>query len=113
MTRDESDRSGPKELDAEDGDQAKTVDFSVVVPVFNSQNSLKELHQRLVKTFTSMGKTFEIIFVDDASRDGSPVALRGQPRHGQGDCPLSKSWAAGGPDERIQVLLGGSYRHDR
>lgn len=46
-------------------------DYSVVVPVFNSCESLKELYTRTAKTLTSLGKTFEIIFVDDDSRDSS------------------------------------------
>ncbi len=46
-------------------------DFSVVVPVLNSEKSLQELFERIAKTFAAMGKTFQVIFVDDGSRDGS------------------------------------------
>ena len=52
------------------------LDFSVVVPVYNSEPSLEELYARLAATFASMAKTFEIIFVDDGSRDGSLEVLR-------------------------------------
>lgn len=45
--------------------------FSVVIPVYNSQESLRELHRRLGETFRLMGKTCEIIFVNDGSHDGS------------------------------------------
>jgi Glycosyltransferases involved in cell wall biogenesis len=49
--------------------------FSVVVPVFNSQESLVELHRRLCETFHSLGKTYELIFVNDCSQDGSLAVL--------------------------------------
>jgi glycosyltransferase involved in cell wall biosynthesis len=44
---------------------------SVVVPVFNSEGSLSELVRRLIAVFTAEKKAFEIILVDDASRDKS------------------------------------------
>lgn len=46
-------------------------DFSVLVPVFNSEQSLGELYQRLESTFVEMNSTFQIIFVDDGSMDKS------------------------------------------
>lgn len=45
--------------------------FSVVIPVYNSQESLVELHRRLVETFRSLDKTCELIFVNDCSQDSS------------------------------------------
>jgi len=48
--------------------QDATVAYSVVVPVYNSTESLVELHRRLVQTFeTTIQASFEILFVDDAS----------------------------------------------
>lgn len=49
----------------------KTVDISVVVPLYNEAESLKELHDWLGRVIESMGKTWEMILVDDGSRDGS------------------------------------------
>jgi glycosyltransferase involved in cell wall biosynthesis len=46
-------------------------DFSVVVPVFNSQPSLEELSAGLLVVFSEMEKNFELIFVDDCSTDQS------------------------------------------
>lgn len=46
-------------------------DYSVVVPVYNSCESLKELFFQLNATFENLGKSFEVIFVDDASADCS------------------------------------------
>ena len=51
-------------------------DFSVIVPVYNSERSLEELYERLAATFEAMGKSFEVVFVDDGSRDGSLAVLR-------------------------------------
>ena len=50
--------------------------FSVVVPVFNSEKSLTELFERLKKVFNNMNKTFEVIFVNDCSKDNSLEVLK-------------------------------------
>ena len=44
---------------------------SVVIPVYNSENSLSELYQRLVNSLQKITNDFEIIMVDDHSRDES------------------------------------------
>ncbi len=46
-------------------------EISVVIPVFNEEDNLPELGERLIRTLTAMGRSFEIIFVDDGSTDGS------------------------------------------
>lgn len=46
-------------------------DISVVVPVYNSAGTLFELADRIDSTMHRIGKSYEIVFVDDASRDGS------------------------------------------
>ncbi len=46
-------------------------EISVVIPVFNEEDNLRELGERLIRTLTAMGRPFEIIFVDDGSTDGS------------------------------------------
>jgi len=47
------------------------IDFSVVVPVFNSENTLNELFVRLDDVFNQLNKSFQVIFVDDNSQDKS------------------------------------------
>ncbi len=52
------------------------MDFSVVVPVFNSEDSLGLLYERLQKVFADMAKSFEVIFVEDGSDDNSWTVLK-------------------------------------
>jgi len=47
------------------------MDISVVVPLFNEEESLDELHQWIVKAISIEGLTYEIIFIDDGSNDKS------------------------------------------
>jgi glycosyltransferase involved in cell wall biosynthesis len=53
-----------------------SLDLSVVMPVFNEQENLLALHARLSTVLTQTGLSYEIIFVDDGSRDGSLELLR-------------------------------------
>ena len=45
--------------------------FSVVIPVWNEQEVLPVLHQRLVQTMDSTGERWEVIFINDGSKDRS------------------------------------------
>ena len=47
------------------------VEISIVVPVFNEEETLHELVPRLKKVCHQLDKSYEILFVDDGSRDGS------------------------------------------
>ncbi|MDP2722970.1 MAG: glycosyltransferase family 2 protein [Bacteroidales bacterium] len=51
-------------------------DFSVVVPVYNSVDSLEELFNRLKVFFEGIGKSYEVIFVEDGGTDGSWELLK-------------------------------------
>ena len=51
-------------------------DVSIVVPVFDEEGSLGELHRRLTEVLGALGRSYEIVFVDDGSRDGSPGILK-------------------------------------
>ena len=44
---------------------------SLVIPVFNEEKNLGELISRCLKTCNELGRSFEIILVDDGSSDGS------------------------------------------
>ncbi|MDE0599756.1 MAG: glycosyltransferase family 2 protein, partial [Dokdonia donghaensis] len=45
--------------------------ISVVIPLLNEEESLNELHHWISETLDSNGFSYEIIFVDDGSTDGS------------------------------------------
>ncbi len=45
---------------------------SIVVPLLDEEGTLEELHARLTKVLVELGEPYEILFVDDGSRDGSP-----------------------------------------
>ena len=47
------------------------VDISIVIPVFDEKDSLRELHAKMSDVMRTMGRSYEIVFVDDGSRDGS------------------------------------------
>ncbi|HVP77932.1 MAG TPA: glycosyltransferase [Thermodesulfobacteriota bacterium] len=55
----------------------KTTMVSLVIPVFNEEASLPRLMERLRPVMQQMGKKYEIIFVDDGSRDHTLPILKG------------------------------------
>lgn len=56
--------------------QEEKVDISVVVPVFNEEKNLLVLIPELSEVLKSLGKSFEMIFVDDGSTDRSRTILK-------------------------------------
>jgi undecaprenyl-phosphate 4-deoxy-4-formamido-L-arabinose transferase len=50
-------------------------DLSVVVTLFNEAASLDELYSRTVTTLDELGRSYELIFVDDGSTDGTFATL--------------------------------------
>lgn len=48
-----------------------TKQISVVIPLFNEEESLPELHEWIVKVMREHDFTYEVILVDDGSKDGS------------------------------------------
>ena len=45
--------------------------YSIIIPIFNEEQTLPELHQRLMAATTSLREPFEVVLVDDGSRDRS------------------------------------------
>lgn len=48
---------------------------SVVVPLFNEEENLPDLYRRLVGALETEGEHFELVFVNDGSRDATPAIL--------------------------------------
>jgi len=51
--------------------------ISVVVPLYNEEGNVKELHRRILDACHKLGKTFEIIFIDDGSKDETVADCEG------------------------------------
>ena len=47
------------------------MNLSIIIPLLNEQESLPELHQWIVKVMTTHNYSYEVIFIDDGSKDGS------------------------------------------
>ena len=50
--------------------------LSLIVPVYNELDTLPEFHRRATAALQGCCESYEIIFIDDGSRDGSLDALR-------------------------------------
>ncbi|MFO0902927.1 MAG: glycosyltransferase family 2 protein [Pirellulales bacterium] len=62
---------------------------SVVVPVYNERENIRPLCENLTQTLVAYGHPYEIVIVDDGSRDGTVEELR----------------ALAAADDRIKVVL--------
>ncbi|GJM06475.1 MAG: UDP-4-amino-4-deoxy-L-arabinose-oxoglutarate aminotransferase [marine bacterium B5-7] len=49
--------------------------ISIVIPIHNEEEVLEVLYQRLMTTMDNMGKSFEVLFTNDGSRDRSAEIL--------------------------------------
>jgi len=52
------------------------VEVSVLVPVKDEEATIQELATRVIAVLDRLGRTFEILFVDDGSSDGTPARVR-------------------------------------
>ena len=50
--------------------------ISIIVPIYNEEKTLVELHQRILNTLQRYPESYEIIFVNDCSTDGSYGVMR-------------------------------------
>ncbi|HEY7983345.1 MAG TPA: glycosyltransferase family 2 protein [Ktedonobacterales bacterium] len=70
--------SPPQAMDAPDGRAAPIarLALSVVIPVYNEEQSLHPLYDGVTASLQALGGSYEIIFVDDGSSDGSFDVMR-------------------------------------
>ncbi|MFA6047639.1 MAG: glycosyltransferase family 2 protein [Parcubacteria group bacterium] len=45
------------------------LDLSIIIPLYNEEGNVRELHQRIAGACREMGKSFEIIYINDGSED--------------------------------------------
>jgi len=55
---------------------AHPMEITVIIPLYNEEESLRELHKQLRDTLGRLGRRYELIFVDDGSTDASYRVLR-------------------------------------
>ncbi len=51
-------------------------DLSIVIPVFNEQENILPLYEKLIKDMDSVHKTYEVLFIDDGSTDSTFINIR-------------------------------------
>jgi undecaprenyl-phosphate 4-deoxy-4-formamido-L-arabinose transferase len=105
--------------------------LTVVIPVFNEEATLEALFARLYKALDALGKAYEVIFINDGSRDKSAAILADQYHarpdvtrvilfngnfgqhlailagfaHARGECVVTLDADLQNPPEDIQTLL--------
>jgi dolichol-phosphate mannosyltransferase len=57
------------------GDRRHGMNYSVVICAYNEAESVEELYQEVISAFEPRDQTFEILFVDDGSTDGTGERL--------------------------------------
>lgn len=65
-----------KNIKASGGDSKKKMDLSIVIPVYNEEESVSQLYNKLNKTLPGLKLDYEVILIDDGSTDGSYGELR-------------------------------------
>ena len=66
-------RSATVQLPVSEGGRPE---ISIVIPLFNEVETVPELGRRLTSALEALGRSWEVIIVDDGSSDGSFAALR-------------------------------------
>ena len=58
-------------MNTSDLTNSKTLEISIVIPVYNERENLTMLDERISKSIKPLNKNYEVILVDDGSVDGS------------------------------------------
>src|SRR6201987_6474350 len=98
------------------------IKYSIVVPFFNEQENIPPLYMKLTEVMDSIGESYELIFIDDGSRDNSFKVLSDIYEHDRrvnlvrlrrnfGQTPAVKAgfaFARGG----VIISMDGDLQHD-
>jgi glycosyltransferase involved in cell wall biosynthesis len=57
-------------------DTSSAPDLTVVIPFYNEEENVEEMHRRLRSVLDRLGKSFEVIYIDDGSTDRTYSLLR-------------------------------------
>ncbi|NYT46030.1 glycosyltransferase family 2 protein [Alcaligenaceae bacterium] len=57
--------------------QAEKTELSVVIPMYNEHEVIAVMYERLTAVLTGLDISYELVMVDDGSRDGTPNMIRG------------------------------------
>ena len=94
-------------------DTKREIDISIVVPVYNEEENLPILISQLISVLKDLGKSYEMIFVDDGSTDESRKILRRMASEHPGirvigfkkNCGETAAGAAGLKEARGKVVI--------
>jgi undecaprenyl-phosphate 4-deoxy-4-formamido-L-arabinose transferase len=85
--------------------------LSVIVPVYNEERMLPALFTRLYEALDELHIAYEVIFVDDGSRDRSVALLRAQYQQ-RPECTRVVIFASNA-GQHMAILAGFEYSHGR
>ena len=51
-------------------------EFSIIIPIYNEQENIHKLYDRLKSVMNGMNVSHEFVFVNDGSRDRSMILIR-------------------------------------
>lgn len=54
----------------------RQLELSLIIPVLNEEKNLPILYKEIIASCTDLGKSFEMLFIDDGSTDGSEQVLK-------------------------------------
>ncbi|HCP79458.1 MAG TPA: glycosyltransferase, partial [Pusillimonas sp.] len=52
-----------------------TTELSVIIPLYNEHEIIKIMYARVTSTLVSLGISYELVLIDDGSRDGTPKMI--------------------------------------